>query len=267
MKNFSFKRLFLLIKKQYVDHAKQYVYGIAALIGIMVIAMLIWILAGGKSYNENTLFNLYFVGMFITGAIFASISFEALGTPAKGISWLSLPASHTEKLVCAIVYNLVFFTIIYTICYIPIATCADMYIRNLAVKHAGIRIDHYINWQGPRHASWAVTCYVFLGFFAVQALYLLGSVYFKKYAFISTSAVGALLIVLFIFLIRFLAKSFYSDNAYFNLIDAGSIPTGIWYKKYSLTEGISDTVIFLTKFIWAPFFWLVTWFRLKEKEI
>ena len=38
-------------------------------------------------------------------------------------------------------------------------------------------------------------------------------------------------------------------------------------KIYRLAPWIEDAVIVFAKFIWAPVFWVATYFRLKEKEI
>ena len=38
-------------------------------------------------------------------------------------------------------------------------------------------------------------------------------------------------------------------------------------KLVALPEWIDDTLIFILKFAFAPIFWIVTYFRFKEKEV
>ncbi len=38
-------------------------------------------------------------------------------------------------------------------------------------------------------------------------------------------------------------------------------------KIFQLSPWINDLAIFLLKYLWIPVFWVVTYFRLKEKEI
>ncbi|ANI89155.1 hypothetical protein A9P82_07540 [Arachidicoccus ginsenosidimutans] len=264
---FSFKRLLLLIQKQFSENVKLYLYGTLALLGLLAIVMFLWVLFGGNSYSGNTLFEFYLMGLFILGAIFASFSFSMLSSKDKGIYWLTLPASHGEKLACALFYNVLVFTVVYTLCYLLVAKGAAEYVSELVCKHPEKYHFYHINWSKPKGSSWEELRCVLYAFFAVQALYLLGSVYFKKYSFVFTTAVGALLIIAFIFFIKSLSASFNKYGATFDIVNAHGTANGVWQKEYFFNHTVSGIIIFLAKFIWAPFFWLVTWFRLREKEI
>lgn len=264
---FSFQRLGLLIKKQFLENVKLYLYGTLALLGLLIIVTFLWIEIGGKSYNEDTLLGLYLIGLFISGALFASFSFSMLGNKDKGIYWLSLPASHAEKLLSVLFYNVIVFTIVYTLCYLLVSKIAAMYVTELVQQHSERYHFYRTNWSKTHGADWDGLIAFLYAFFAVQALYLLGSVYFKKFSFVFTTAVGALLVIAFTFLIKSLSVSFSKYGATFNIINANGAPNGVWQKQYFFNHTVSGIIIFLAKFIWAPFFWLVTWFRLKEKEI
>ncbi|MDE1190651.1 MAG: hypothetical protein PW786_00675 [Arachidicoccus sp.] len=263
---FSFKRLLLLVQKQFSENVKLYLYGTLALLGLLAIVMFLWTQIGGNTYKEETLFNLYLIGLYIAGGVFANYSFGMLSNKDKGIYWLTLPASHGEKLVCAIFYNLIVFTIIYTLFYFVVSQGAVAYIKGL-IKHDPFKY-HYetINWNDD-DINDEVTVFTY-AFFAVQAFYLLGSVGIKRFSFVLTTAIGALLIIGFIFFMQYLSASFSKNSLSFNIINARSYSNeGNVYHEYSISRFASDTIIFLAKFIWAPFFWLVTWFKLKEKEI
>lgn len=263
---FSFKRLLLLIQKQLSENIKLYLYGTLALIGLLIIAILLWITMGGDLYKGEVLLNIYLVGLFISGALFSNLSFNMLSNKSKGIYWLTLPASHGEKLVCAIFFNLIVFTTVYTLCYYLVSQGAIAYIREMTRQYPYKYHYKKINWY-EEDTQREVTVFGY-AFFAVQAFYLLGSVAIKRFSFVLTTAIGALLIIGFIFFMQYLSHALERYHVGYNIINARDYTGNSGsYHEYSLNNVASGFIILLAKFIWAPFFWLVTWFKLKEKEI
>ena len=57
----------------------------------------------------------YFFGLAIMGCFFGSMLFNELSSGPKAMNYLSFPASHFEKLVCGLLYGVVFFFIAYTV--------------------------------------------------------------------------------------------------------------------------------------------------------
>ncbi len=266
-KNFSFRRLLLLIKKHWFENAKLYLYGTLALLGLLGIVFLFWLILAGRRYDEYALIPIFFIGLFLSGAIFASASFSMLGRKAKGLYWLSFPASHLEKLICLIFYNLIVFTAVYCLCFFLIERSAVSYLHHL-VKSDPTRYSlKELDWNYVKEHFFFLRYFVY-AFFAVQALYLLGSVYFRRYSFILTTIITAFVLFCYIFSMQHL-----TDTASFGInihsdqvLYASQYESGFLY-EYALNPVISNVLVFLVKFIWVPFFWLVTWFRLKEKEI
>lgn len=266
-KDFSFRRLLLLIKKQWIESAKLYLYGTLALLGLLGVIFLFWLNTGGHRYNEEALIIIFFIGLLLSGAIFASTSFNMLSSKAKGIYWLSFPASHLEKLICLIFYNLVVFTVVYCICFFLIEQTAVSYIHHLVKSDPAKYSFDQIDWEHANTDRRIIHDYL-CGFFAVQALYLLGSVYFRRYSFILTTIITAFVFFCFILLMGNL-KNLLPDDYYLNMGRGFFVMnnTSPVHRVYDLNHAFLEVLIFLFKFIWAPFFWLVTWFRLKEKEI
>lgn len=266
-KDFSFTRLLLLIKKQWFENAKYYLYGTLALLGLLGVIFLFWLNLGGRRYDGQSLILIFFVGLFLSGAIFASTSFTMLGNKAKGMYWLSFPASHLEKLICLIFYNFIVFTVVYCLCYFLIEQAAVSYIHHLVKSNPESFSFQEIDWS-PASENLFYLWYFLYAFFAVQALYLLGSIYFRRYSFILTTIITAFLLFCFIFFMKSLSdtSSFGLSVNSDNVLYASTFQGGFLY-KYTFGAILSHALIFLTKFIWAPFFWLVSWFRLKEKEI
>src|SRR5690606_27517759 len=136
----------------------------------------------------------FLFGLFLAGTIFASMSFNMLGRKDKGIYWLGIPATHLEKLVCTILFSTVLFFIVYCLCFYLIKSIALTY---LATKIGAV----YTEMQASEDGFGSVIKYFLYAYFAVQSLYLIGSVYFSRYSFIVTTVIGALVMFVFVYYI------------------------------------------------------------------
>jgi len=113
-----------------------------------------------------------------------------------------------------------------------------------------------------------VLIYLMLIFLAVQAAFLLGSVYFPKYSFIKTAI--SLLVI-------FLIGVFYVHNVLGSMMPKGHFYEGLGaYKVFqkngqekivALPSSVGRILGFLLMYSFAPIFWVVTYLRLKEKEV
>ncbi|HRO45255.1 hypothetical protein [Agriterribacter sp.] len=254
--SFSFSRLGLLIKKQWFDNAKLYSLSVLALIGLLSIIFIFWAIANESRYDEEDTYVIFLVLFFGAGLIFASTTFGALSDKAKGTYWLSIPATHTEKLLCGICYSLIAFPVVFAVSFFIIQQITFFAIRlnphNIIEPVRNLK-DHVI-----------IFCYIFL---ALQSLFILGSVYFERYAFIKTILAALFIIFLFMLAGIFFAKNLLPHNSGMRGLTSFVIYGDNEMKLYRLAPWIEDAVIALAKFIWAPVFWVATYFRLKEKEI
>lgn len=266
---FSFSRLIQLIRKHWFENSRLYFFSALALLGLMGLVFTFWVLTDGNNFHEDIAYLIFIGGIFITGAVFASMSFNMLGEKPKGTYWLSFPASHLEKLITVIFYTTIVFTLIYCACFFLVKTAADFYINDLVYRFPSKYTYRQSDFSGGfGELMFNTMC----GFFAVQAFYIMGSVYFSKYSFVITTIIGALLIFLFVYYI----SELYSGNSFgSNLAWQGSRIVAIdtdnlmasTYKSYELSPFLKNLLEYSTRFIWAPVFWVVAWFRLKEKQI
>ena len=143
--SFSFSRLGLLIKKQWFDNAKLYTLSVLALIGLLSIIFIFWAIANGDRYDEEDTYVIFLILLFGAGLIFASTTFSALGDKAKGTYWLSIPATHLEKLVCGIFYSLIVFLAVYLLSFFIIQQITFAVIR----LDTGNHIRYMTNLKQP----------------------------------------------------------------------------------------------------------------------
>ncbi len=132
-------------------------------------------------------------------------------------------------------------------------------------KHPG---TSYIEMNDFKQGFGEVIKYLIYGYFAVQSLYLLGSVYFSRYSFIVTTVAGAFLIFVFVYYLSQVHDNILGPGGW-NLVSLkkNDVATKDAYFLYSISPTLANILKYTVQFAWAPLFWIVTWFRLKEKEI
>jgi hypothetical protein len=263
---FSFPRLLQLIRKQWIENARLYLFSVLALLGLLGLIIIFWIISGGRNYNEDALYIIFVFGLFISGAVFASMSFSPLGNKEKGTYWLSFPASHLEKLVTMIFYNVIVFTAAYCLCFFLVKSLAVAYVNGLVAENPSTYSLRRSEW-GSTHSFLQVVPYFLYAFFAVQAFYLLGSAYFSRYSFVVTTIAGSVLIFLFFWYSAELIQSGLHSYSFNGATVRKYTDDYNAYHEYKLSSVITTSLEIFAKFIWAPVFWVVAWFRLKEKEI
>ena len=196
---FSLNRWLLLMRRHWMENTRLFLYGTLSLTGAIAITLFFW-LGGNAHYSEYSLLVFYIIGLYIAGAIFASGAFDVLQKKSRGIYLLSLPASHFEKLLTQIFYNLIFFTLVYTLCYFVMEQLVVLIVyHRVAADPVKYSFD-LINWDDPYGEARSLN-YIIMLFFGVQALFLLGSVYFKRFSFLLTATV---LVIYFFFIAYYL---------------------------------------------------------------
>lgn len=265
--NFSLKRTFQLISKQWTENRRMFLMSVLALLGLLGIVFAFWAGVTGSQYSEESLYIIGLFGLFITGSIFASTAFNMLGSKDRGIYWISFPASHLEKFLATWFFNFIVFSLVYVACFFLLKAMAEMYVQMLISKEPLRYSYKQMNWSDMNGLG-AVLPNFISTFFAVQAAFLLGSVAFKRFSFIITIVVIAVFLFLFIYYVSKIAHTAlqgYNWNL-FSLRDP-YVQGEVAYKEYTLSPVIRESILFFLKYLVAPFLWLITWFKLKEKQI
>lgn len=265
--NFSLKRTFQLISKQWGENRRMYLMSVLALLGLLGIVFGFWAANGGSRYNEEAAYLIGLFGLFITGGIFASTAFNMLGSRDKGIYWISFPASHFEKFLVTWFFNFLVFSAVYLLCFLLLKTLTESYIQVLIDRDPSRYSYKRLNWNSKDGINTALPYFV-SAFFAVQAAFLLGSVAFKRFSFIITIVLIAAFLFLFIYYVSKIAKNGFPDHSFglFSLTEHPGRGKDT-YKEYQISPVLKESILFFLKFLIAPFLWLITWVKLKEKQI
>ncbi len=276
---FSFARWLLVVKKHWMENRKRYGLALLAMLGLSVT----WFTFVLLMTNEHEVpviiqFMSYFCGLFFIGALFASSTFSGLADKGEGIDFLSLPASHLEKLLCAILFSLFFFFIAFNICFYIVDIPMLKWSRHLiATQYAwqdrGTRfVDNYIlnvftgEGEPPPLRGTAALIY---GFFSLQSAFILGSVYFRRYAFIKTIVAVLLLMLVGMLFVTKVVESNLPQGGWrldgileWVLFDKPGEPAYV-----RLPPWIENGLIFLMEYSLPVIFCWAAYHRLKEKEV
>jgi hypothetical protein len=274
--NFSFNRWGLLLGKHWSENRKKYTLGIIAIASLIALWYGFMMLVG-PGMQEEVQAPTYFVGLFVIGCIYASLLFADLADRPKGISYLSVPASHLEKVLCNLFFGVVLFFLAYlAIFYLVTTPMLSLYnaLQEAKWKSSGSTVPFVkttlvnVFFFGKSNGG-DMFYYLHLLYVALQAAFILGSVYFVRFSFIKTViAVLVVWLLLFLFVAKVLVPLM-PEGSYLNGLTNWSFTNDgkESYKLIRLPNWVDLTISSLFQFAFAPLFWVVTYFRLKEKEI
>jgi hypothetical protein len=215
----------------------------------------------------------YFVGLFLTGCLFASMQFNDLGDGPKGIAYLLVPASLFEKLLTALLFSVV----LYFICYTAVYYVVDFIMVKVSNSMMLARFeDHKSGSYSPQEiinvfvspfSSVNLFFYVLIIYFSIQSIFLLGSVYFAKYSYIKTLIWGLIVFLVLVFWEHKIVESFMPHGSFYLPFTKYRVTENGKDLMVRLPEWMSSIMLFLMMYTLPPILWIVTYFRLKEKEV
>jgi len=272
---FDFGRWGLLVRQHWIENKKRYLLSMAAAAGILFMWFSFVAIADDTfPMDPDVQRGTYFFLLFVSGCFYASQFYRDLGSRSRAINFLLTPASSLEKLLVSLFYAVVLFFVVYTAIYYAVdaivVTLINMFHPSYTEANAnGVVYQASVVNVFGRVGRVNGTPLFFAAYFAVQAAFLLGSVYFEKYSFVKT-VIGLFVVLLALWLVNaFLFEAILPEGGYlwgFGSIRVTNAEGGADY-LIELPAGIKDTIAALAKWGFPLFFWLVTYFRLKEKEV
>ncbi len=251
---FSLHRFQLLLKLHFAENGKHYLISSALLIGLFLVLMLP--IVGTKTYSDP-LYMLHILAimlLFLGSSLFTSVSLSHYQDTSKGIQAIMLPASQPEKFASVLLINLLFVVLYF-------AAFWTMHFTIVAIANLSLPASGRKYFPIPHDVFVFFTYWYFL----IQAIVMLGAIYFKKNAYVKTA--GSLLII------TIAAYALNSLLAYsFTGYEVQTFPFVRWmvYRDIPAQINFSESIntarwAFLILLIIS--FYLITFVRLREKEI
>ena len=247
-------RLGLLLRRFFIENKQRELI----FWGITVVVFTLMHLAGPQEKSISVEMFLY-----ISGFIFAARTFKIFNHTPGGMHYLLIPATHFEKLTTAILLSTFYYFAMIVITY-TIGTTLGTTIGNFFFASNNPIVfplfqsvpDLYNNGDAPMSL---LNKFVF--FAGIQSVFMLGSIYFKGNAvgktFLAITAISIIFGIIELLLLKITFGSYPMDGQMMNIsIDSeqgflSALSTGSKIFGYAL----------------IPFFWVVSYFRLKEKQV
>ncbi|SDD40220.1 hypothetical protein SAMN05216464_101636 [Mucilaginibacter pineti] len=296
---FSIHRVWLLCRKQWAENTQLYILGILATAGI-ISAVLIYNMFDKRGIPLITQQIIFFTGLIISGAVFTSTILSQFNEKVKGIQALTLPASTLEKLTAAIIYGLVMLPAIYLIVIYPFIALAhyididilgrfnDLYVfkaNNHSVELGSLFI---ITQAIMLLGSVVFRRYIFIKTTILTIVITVGITLFNPYMVEKTIVVRSTVprnITVKEQLyngdnkllstenaprkvdVNYLYSAPYQDLNIFNS-GRSKVYNGVTYSSDDIrATNPYANIFYILLYLAIPFLWIITWFRLREKQL
>lgn len=262
---FSASRFLRLSRAQWAEQRTQYL-GHMLVVGMLAVVVLLFLLviASGREFPTWLQQMLYLWGFFLTGFVFAARYFNAMARRESALLALMRPASVFEKWLLCVVVVAVLYPLCYSLLFLAFMWPAQQVV--LAIGALGSP-DSYFDpakhalfvpmWPQGHDAS-VSSARQQVGFlialWAVQALAVAGSLYFRRVAMLRTMALA---FVLFLMTLLVSATAKASDTVLF-----------AWWSASGVALSLGVHAINAVLWIGLPMLlWLQVYLHLREKEL
>ncbi len=253
---FNQARFAQLAWKHWADNKKRYNLALLAYVVLLFTWFLVMLIVEGipnkRGLPDEIQHGTFFFSLFAVGTFYASQYFSDLGSREKGSHFLMVPASAFEKFLCSWFFTVVMFPILilgaFYLVDVLMVTVSNSFLADGSVGKSRVVNVFELNLLrfSPDEAV-----NLFLFFFSIESLFLLGSVYFKKYNFLKTIITG-FVVFLLLFLLAYLLSEIpgLEHEAFFSKVEKW-FPTFVQVLAYGI----------------APLAWVATYFVLKAKQV
>ncbi len=248
---FSLQRFALLIKRYAMFNIKSWLIGFGALAGVLIVISALQIIFSGGTYNISPLVNLGQVIIFTGGFLITSMSYNEIHTPARSQFYLTLPATAGEKLFSHWIITSVGFVLIANV-----LLSAVLFLTS-SISYMSLSIPVEVFNPFTQQNLTLMSIYVVL-----HSIFFLGALYFRKNNFLKT--------ILSLFVIQLVFNIFIFLMIYL-VIGKEGFQQDMSMMEVNLGKFATETFPMLMKILFygilAPFCLLVSYFRLKEREV
>lgn len=248
----SINRLYMLTRRHILSNTRGWLIAFGAVSGALLVISLLT-----AYFNPENLPNLtptYIAIMFIGGYIFTSNIFSELHDTRKATHYLTVPVSTTERLLAAWLLTAIVFPIL------------SMLLITLIILIANLLMNLTLNFEPFQQVFYNGGFGIFRSYLITQSIFLLGAAYFRKNNFLKT--------VLALFVFSMVVMALTSAFGYLllsPLSESGEVTFGSGGMNIQLEslflERIPNAARLIYYFLSIPFFLVVSWFTLKERQV
>jgi len=245
--NFSPTRFLSLIKRDWIINKKL----LALLLAAFPILVYLTCYIQNKSDHLDSGFILNWFGIYLLlgGAVFTSTVMWEFGSSPKRLQYLTIPASHLEKYLSRWVYSLIIY---------PMFVAIVVYIVS---KLFGI------TWSNEDKEMQRL---LFKIYYVGHAVILMFAIWFNRFVlpktFLSIFAVSTVFAIIMTLIGMIVFPELVNKNGFgLSMNESISIEPNEWFKNFA-EHTLFPTLQFVFWWVIPPFFWVVGYFKMTEKE-
>lgn len=238
-----------------------YGFTVLVLVVVLILYAVLKTLSGFDMAQRLT----FFVGITAGSFFLASFVFGYFSSNASGSSYLTLPASHFEKWLCAVLITGVLYPLIFLIFY-RIMDSSFVAIYHDSLDTASSFYKQLYERVYPFDLKGIIARNIYIMFFIYTGAMLLGSLYFNKAAVIKVAFVLCAVFVFTFGLNWLMAIGLFGsieDAAPFNHV---AIRAGKETGSLELPSRIGKIFLYSIVCVFPTIIWLLSFTRLREKE-
>ena len=253
------RRLGLLLRRDFSAGYKSVFIAMAAVGGFVILVSLVSAFSRELGPIHE---RMYYPLLFLGGYIVTSLAFKELHLNGQGVFYLTLPGSSLEKYLSKLLVTSAGYAFGSLIFYTAVAAAAEG-INRLVFGYGHPFFNPFTRYTLTVVAAYLVT----------QAVFLVGSVYFRKLAFIKTNLYLWLFGIVLVILVVVFAWIIFRDYAvgsrihlepYFQQLgDSGEMQ--------AVLQPLAERFLLVAKILFwgalAPVCWVISYLRLRETEV
>ncbi len=245
----DFSRLYHLLRNEVLTSYRSLLTAAGGIFGVIFFIFLLT----SRSEYENFHTVWYVMLLFIGGYLFSSRAFREVHTAPRNYLYLTLPASQFEKLLSKLLITSVGYALVTMIVYFLFSVLVSI----TGQLFFGVAPALF----NPFTARMVVTLGVYL---VTQSLFLFASIYFRSRAiFKLLSALFGLALVLGLVttgLMRVIFNAYFTSGCESFALQASDFA----WVDYSIVGWFVKIAFWV---LFAPYFWILSYLRLKETEV
>ena len=216
---FNPRRFARLASAHWAEQRRNYSLLLLAVLAVYALLLLISLSISNGGVGDTSAQSLFFfAGLMLSGVVFAGLYFSALRRPESALLLLTRPASAFEKWLLALLWVLLLYPLLYTVCTLPINWLASVLglqwhtercLHLQAVSNVACTLPDpqdfklflpFIKYEQDNIMQPSLQISLMLLFAGAAGLALLGSIWFRRLAVLKTAVIAFVLFLISLFL-------------------------------------------------------------------
>ncbi len=265
---FDFNRFSLLVKRQWIENKKLFLMASVILLGLgIVFYSFNMSFITGKLINGDARMVILTSSFFVVGTFFTNYILKDFSNKNSGTNFLLIPASHLEKLLNVAFYTFIIFPIVYWLLSYTIDFAFVSIGNNIMSNYDNVnglplveKNEFWLNASSKKD-TWSKSL-IFGIWLIVQSPFVLGSIIFEGWAYIKTGFAGIIIFFLIYLIAGIAFEILVTDMAHQVEVNSSS------YLQIKPTrDSLENMTILCLKYVFTPILLLITYFKLKEKQV